>query len=157
MIDILAIDIGTHCGYAYNRGDSATTAGTLHLATKDEVTAWGKERITRRKDPRVERLCDFLTNLGTFDVIIFEDVEFMKYRLQTQLWSSLRAAIWLCGTARVFECLPVGTLKKFATGSGKASKELMAKFLAGDAKLDDNAVDAIWLWRWAELNLKRIC
>lgn len=155
-MNILAVDLGTKTGFAYNRG-AELSVGTWELATKKEITAWGKMRLTRRKDPRVDRLCRNLADLGTFDVVIFEDVEFIKYQKQAQLWASLRTALWQCADGILFECVPVTTLKKFATGSGKATKEAMAKFLTGiDHKgRDDNAVDAIWLWQWAKVNLTR--
>jgi Holliday junction resolvasome RuvABC endonuclease subunit len=50
--------------------------------------------------------------------------------------------------------VPVGTLKKFATGSGRASKNEMIK--AANDRLglqlkskDHNAADAIWVAQWA--------
>jgi hypothetical protein len=60
------------------------------------------------------------------------------------------------------DCVPVATLKKFATGHGGATKEMMAtslqKKLPGlfEQKLDDNAIDAVWLFKWAETFLTRI-
>lgn len=141
--------------------------------------------MDRRSDPRVLRLHDTLRDLldrFDFDVIVFEDVQFSSSTQQTQLWSSLRAAVWLaCNKPNgVYpECVPVGTLKKFA-GHGAANKEMMGTFLTqrdprfkigkekrlsvyyfppvGPAqRLDDNAVDAVWIWKWALVNLgKRV-
>jgi hypothetical protein len=161
MSDILALDLGTKTGYAYCRA-GVFEAGTWVLATPKEITAWGKQRITRRNDPRIERLCEKLTALGKFDIVIFEDVTFSTTTYQTQLWSALRAALWLCADGALFECLPVSTLKKFATGSGSADKEAMAAALMHefpfmfDLTYDDNAIDACWLWQYARKNLTRI-
>lgn len=161
-MDCLAIDLGTKTGYAYNRG-AFFSAGTWTLATDREVTTWGKVRLNRRKDPRINRLCEFISVLDTveFDVIVFEDVQFVSTTYQAHLWAGLRSAIWLCGKAHHFDCVPVGTLKKFATGNGAATKFAMAKslyrsFTAFPPGLDDNGVDACWLWVWAQRNLNRL-
>lgn len=165
-MNCLAIDLGTKTGYAYNRG-ALFYAGTKSLATDKEVTAWGKVRLNRRCDPRIERLCEFVSGLSfgpgacEFDVIVFEDVQFVSTTYQAHLWAGLRSAIWLCGKAHHFDCVPVGTLKKFATGNGAATKFAMAKalyrsFTAFPPGLDDNGVDACWLWIWAQRNLNRL-
>lgn len=160
-MNALAIDIGTHCGYAYNHGDDFH-AGTWHLMTAKEVTAQAKVRLNRRKDARIKRLCDYVNDLGTFDVIIFEDVNFVSTTYQAHLWAGLRSAIWLCGIAKHFDCVPVKTLKKFATSNGEATKDAMGAALKQRhpslwrVEHSDDAIDAIWLWLWAQKNLARI-
>src|SRR5688572_30863812 len=129
MKDVLAIDLGTSTGFCYNRGDT-TFQGAWQLATAREVGDWGKNRLRRRKDPRIERLCGHLSALGTFDVVVFEDVQFGTTTYQTQLWSGLRSSVWLCAKAGITECVPVATLKLFATGNGHATKQMMFKALA---------------------------
>ena len=167
MKKILALDLGTKTGYCYGDSISTLKVGTWKLATAKEVTQWGKERLTRRCDPRCARLWHELDRLPKPDIVVFEDVEFASYTKQVQLWASLRAAVWLsyggfsgCGYSGVLlECVPVGTLKKFATGAGNANKngmERAATRLGLEVSgLDDNAVDALHLWRWAERNLSR--
>lgn len=175
MIRVLALDLGTLTGWATNcRG--AIEVGTWKLATAKEVKAWGKVRLTRRQDPRVLRLQNEILNYcGDVDAIVYEDVEFIKYQKQAQLWASLRAAVWLtCRDVKIRECVGVTVLKKFATGHGGATKEMMMGACARhypdrltfDGKLlfdkhtnealDDNAADAILLARWAIQNLSRI-
>ena len=107
-------------------------------------------------------MAKILCSLPTPDVVVFEDVQFSSYTAQTQLWSSFRAVVWLVlGTKSLLECVPVSTLKLFATGSGAADKAAMLKALVRKhpeiqaASLDDNAVDAIWLWKWAQTHLSR--
>ena len=137
-------------------------ACTHHLATAAEVTAWRKQRLDRRDDPRIHRLHDILCCLPKPDVVVFEDVQFQSYTLQCQLWSSFRTVVWLTfGTRCLLECVPVSTLKVFATRYGKATKEQMAEWLwkanpeLKTAGLDDNAIDAIWLFKWAQTHLSR--
>lgn len=163
-MNCLALDLGTSTGYAFNNGDHFEY-GTWLLASDKEVTTWGKDRYRRRCDPRVLRLHATLVMLQdkyNFAHVVFEDVQFGSTTYQTQLWASFRAAVWLVIPAARIECVPVGTLKKFATGHGGATKEMMAAALARkhpeihltDASTDDT-VDAIWLWQWAKINLNR--
>lgn len=166
MKNILAIDIGTHTGIVYNDG-SLFTCETWDLATTKEIKAQAKERMNRRNDIRVYRLFTRLADLHVehpLDIVIFEDVIFSTYTYQTQLWSSLRAAIWLVfppSSGVKLECVPVATLKKFSTGHGNATKGMMSAALQAlhpdkwSPKLDDNSIDAIWLYLWAKENLIR--
>ena len=162
MLKILALDLGTHTGFARNFGP-LPWAGTWHLAKPQEVTEWHQKRLDRRCDPRISRLyAKLCNNIIEPDLIVFEDVEFTTYTKQTQLWSALRTAIWIAFDRKaVIECVPVTTLKKFATGSGAADKVGMKRALCkqypGEAdNLDDNAIDAIWILKWAEKNLSRM-
>ena len=159
-MDILALDLGTKTGYAYNRA-GAFFCGTWELATDREIRQWGRERITRTQDPRVARLCEKLDDGRFFDIIVFEDVQFSTYTLQTQLWAALRSSIWLCANAGHVDCVPVKTLKMFA-GHGNADKNAMSCFLKTKhpeiwkPTLDDNAIDAAWMWIWARHTFARM-
>lgn len=159
---ILSLDLGTDTGYAF--GDTEGTKfemGTWKLATAREIRAWGKERLTRRRDPRPRRLCEQILALKFWpDLIVFEDVQFASSTYQTQLWASLRTGVWTCfGDEVSFDCVPVATLKKFATGNGSANKAQMeTAFLAQGGlgcRFDDNAIDAYFVWKWAKQNLSR--
>jgi len=164
---ILALDLGTKTGVAANWEPPwlhGAPAITLQLGAPKEITGWRKQRQTRRGDPRVDRLYFFLRGLHPDpDLVVFEDVEFSSYTAQTQLWSSLRSAVWLAFTGiSVVDCVSVTTLKKFATGAGNADKAMM-EFAAlkqcpelKKFKLDDNAIDAWWLLQWAEKHLGRM-
>lgn len=166
MKNILALDLGTDTGWAMNCG-SVFQAGTWTLATPAEIKQWGSDRMRRRRDPRVVRFFEALRNVDAechVDIVVFEDVQFSTYTAQTQLWSSFRAAVWLAfPDSTIFECVPVGTLKQFATGSGSATKEMMQRSLFKFAPrwksatvLSDDAIDALWLWYWAESRLNNI-
>jgi Holliday junction resolvasome RuvABC endonuclease subunit len=119
--------------------------------------------MLRRQDPRIARLFHWLRGVLKPDLVVFEDVEFQTYTCQTQLWSSFRTAVWLAFSDRsvILECVPVTTLKKFATGYGSADKKqmraaLFTQFPETRPDLDDNAVDALWILKWAEHNLGRM-
>lgn len=163
---ILALDLGTHTGFAYRSPMGDLHAGTWDLATPKEVAAWGEVRLDRRCDPRVFRLIEKAAGYGIPDFVVFEDVQFVQYTMQGQLWASLRAAVWLQYGRRQnricrIECVPVTTLKKFATGHGGATKAMMSNHLKKRfpeqwrACYDDNAIDALWLLKWTEHNLTR--
>lgn len=161
----LAIDLGTKTGWATD-GDS----GTEILATEKELAEQRKLGNERFLDLRFLRLLAFVKDQIRAGArrIVFEDVQFASTQMQAQLWSSLRAAIW--AAAAPFQarpgldesgqvqavCVPVGTLKKFASGTGAAQKEDMAAALLAscpayaDRAMDDNEIDAIWLLKFAE-------
>jgi hypothetical protein len=163
MANILALDLGTNCGFCYNIG-AVQFQGTWKLATDKELRAAKSVRLNRRADIRVTNFFQILkTSQGfnSFDHIVFEDVRFHTSLAQSQLWSSLRAAVWIAFRPETIEAVDVGTLKKFATGSGAADKSVMKKKLIEIypyhcfASMDDNAIDATWLWIWARINLSK--
>lgn len=155
----LAIDIGTCCGWATNCGGKVEV-GTLILATPKEIKEWGKNRLTRRNDPRILRLKKFVASFcDKVDCIVIEDVEFSSSRMQTQLWSSLRAAVWLaceeCGI--YYDAVNVKTLKKWATGNGNADKTRMvfaANTQRPDLKFDEDSADAFHVLQWAITHIR---
>jgi Holliday junction resolvasome RuvABC endonuclease subunit len=164
-VKILALDLGTHLGLAHNFNEGKITAESHDLATAKEITAWGKQRWDRRNDPRIHRLALLLAGITqpVPDVVCFEDVQFSSFTKQTQLWASYRTVVWLVfGQKAVLECVPVSTLKKFATGHGGADKSMMAAALYREhpelekSGFTDDAVDAIFLLKWATKNLSRL-
>jgi hypothetical protein len=181
-MNCLALDLGTSTGYAFNDGNYFE-CGTWKLARAKDLKEAKKQRWDRRRDIRINNFYDILQQLRQriFDTVVFEDVQFASYTQQVQLWSSLRAIVWVSfGVWVNMECVPVGTLKKFATGNGSALKSQMEIALLNqfpkeysigqcgkvsrlyrshhelNGPLDDNAVDAIWLWKWAKQNLSRV-
>jgi Holliday junction resolvasome RuvABC endonuclease subunit len=164
-VNILALDLGTKTGFALAREGMPIQVGTWKLATAAEVKTWGKTRAVRTGDPRFCRLLVHVVECFPLDVIVFEDVLFGKTTKQTQLWSSLRSVLWTLQCSwedskpLVIECVPVQTLKKFATGNGSASKDAMIAAAIKTGLLypaDDNQADAFHLLRWAQTNLRRI-
>lgn len=163
MANILALDLGTNCGFCYNIG-AVQFQGTWKLATDKELRAARANRLDRRADIRVTNFFQILktsTGFNSFDHVVFEDVRFHTSLAQSQLWSSLRAAVWIAFRPETIEAVDVGTLKKFATGSGSANKDAMKNYLLARfpehcfASMDDNAVDATWLWLWGRTNLSK--
>jgi hypothetical protein len=162
-MNVLALDLGSTTGFAHGVGP-VPIINSKTWATDKELRNMRERRLDRRGDIRVVRFFDWLTGLHStekFDAVVFEDVQFSSSTAQTQLWSSFRTTVWLAFPRTLIEAVPVGTLKKYATGSGAADKNLMMWALRKqwpgyyNETLDDNAIDAAWLWLWAKQNLSR--
>lgn len=128
---ILALDLGTKTGWAFWNG-VCRTSGTWVLMRDSERAKLDKKAL-RSKDPRPARLKDLIAKANP-DAIWFEDVEFMSTQLQAQLWGSLRGVMQSFNPPVQTHAVPVGTLKKFATGHGNAKKWDMAAALAAAEK-----------------------
>jgi hypothetical protein len=173
-MNILALDLGTKTGWAMHHAMLPNDdAGTWSLASRAQIVEAIEKRMDRRQDPRFVRLLIFIkqfrSSFPNIDWIVFEDVEFVKSRMQAHLWATWRAAIW-CQQGVNIDCLSTGKLKAFATGSGSADKDKMARALTMDPRyildkdgvkdtlrnkiLDDNAVDAVHLLNWAKQTFK---
>jgi hypothetical protein len=165
-MNILALDLGSTTGLAWGPTDIRfpTIVGSETWATEKELKLMRHNRGDRRGDLRIILFYDWLTRLHLrckCEAIVFEDVQFASSLAQTQLWSSFRTTVWLAFPKTLIEAVPVGTLKKFATGFGSASKDAMAAAMERQHPAllkecsDENAVDAAWLWLWAQVNLSR--
>jgi hypothetical protein len=161
---VIALDLGTKTGFAsrFLHDASSLTLATWELATKREIRE--RENRWRDFDPRPDRLRAHLVHaLTSYErdwarmalSVWFEDVQFCTSTAQAQLWAGLRSAMWTLSTLPIatiqFHAVPVGTLKKFATGAGNATKEMMknaAPRSVGSAH-DDNAIDAYFLMQYA--------
>ncbi len=152
----LCVDIGTHTGYSVWQDGVLEASGTLHLADAKELDEARKAGAERRRDIRCDRLFTQLQFICPApDRVVFEDVQFASTTMQAHLWASLRAAVWFAFPGAEFQCVPVASLKVFATGDGKAQKEDMLGVLeevapaldlpCNLAAMDDNECDAIWL------------
>ena len=170
MVNTLALDLGTKTGWAtYDNG--TVDSDTELLATEKALTEARKLGAERTFDIRFRNLmCLVLSKIRQHKIrqIVFEDVIFLSSQSQAQLWASLRGAVWgavmahelaeanSVGEPVSIQCVPVGTLKLFATGKGNAQKEQMAESLKlvypglfTGRQPDDNEIDAIWLLWYA--------
>lgn len=170
---IAAFDLGSRMGFAA-QGPARIVAGTLPLATDGQLKEAKKTRADRRLDIRVVHFFEWLDSFFKAwgpKTVVFEDVQFAKSQAQAHLWASYRGALWAaCIQHRIprVDCLATGKLKIFATGNGHADKDQMAAALlrrepnefsaapggllqkSSGNVLDDNAVDAYLLLRWAQ-------
>lgn len=172
---VLALDIATKTGFSrvYRVGDEyddAALADGMHTGTWElELPKWktAKKLFGRYWDPRpgtmYRRVESVLLRKPSTTLVVWEDVEFVHSRDQITCWSGLRAAVWCAceqvahagGTQSLFYSVPVGTLKKFATGSGQATKDDMERaavrcgLVPASHGFDDNAIDARWILEYA--------
>lgn len=168
MTPILALDLGTKTGASTRNSFGDIKGFTWKLASDKQLREARQKGLDRAGDIRVpelgRKITEFLGYLGAGGerpVIVFEDVQFLSSQMQSQLWASFRTVVWVEAEKRglITIPVPVGTLKKFATGHGGATKEMMAASLSKvepgfSTDWDDNQVDARWLRRYAEAKIK---
>lgn len=188
-MNVLALDLGTRTGWAIKRETSkqvedsyeATTytviSGTWALSDPKAIKQARAEGWDRKCDPRFNALCLHIEEAVEecqIKAVVFEDILFGSTSMQAHLWATFRAAIWAVKRKHDFEvdCLNSATLKKYATGHGNATKQMMAAHLMVDPrsgglyiknpkptascfllkktgeKVDENETDAIHLLRY---------
>jgi len=137
-MNILAIDPGTHCGYA----KSPIESGTWDL------------RVKRNEGGgmRYFRLRNYLiTACVGIDLVVYEEVMRHMGTDAAHLYGGIVAIIQEhCEMHNIqYAGIPVGTIKKFASGKGNANKEAMiaaAQTRWPEIEIkDDNQADALWL------------
>jgi len=138
-MNVIGIDPGLHTGWAVVIDDkNAVICGTWNL----------------REDPSEHSLYALYSYLHTLigiiqpDLLCYEE-PVAKGMAARSLNRQIGVIITVCEIAEIPH-YPVnpGTLKKFATGKGNASKEEMLEALklrGLEEQMDNNAVDAIWL------------
>lgn len=162
---ILGLDLGSRIGWSTIEISGGTYRefehGFLDLVEGDNsskrsqsvkkiAAAYGT--TSRGYDARPGKLFRVVQELiatKKIDTIAFEDVQFHNSTAQSHLWASLRGVMWAAAGDRPigWHAIPVGTIKKFATGRGDATKEMMMNSLLNlDLCItDDNEADAIWV------------
>ena len=144
---ILALDLGTTTGWALRSIDGLLTSGTVSFKTG-------------RYDGGGMRYLRFGNWLGEMDrlsgpiaAIWFEEVRRHAGTDAAHVYGGLMATLTAWAEKRdvPYEGVPVGTIKRFATGKGNASKDAMvaAARARGFSPADDNEADAIAILFWA--------
>jgi Holliday junction resolvasome RuvABC endonuclease subunit len=142
-MNILALDIGTHCGWAHSCGLS----GTWDLSVKRDESS-GMRLIRLRS-----KLREIFDGEGV-DIVFFEAVRFAggKTGRAIPVMGELQGVIKLWAELKKipYKGLSSSEVKKFATGKGNAGKPAMKeaalKKWGGVVEgCDDNEVDAKWI------------
>ena len=141
----LALDLGTHTGWALHSSDSLITCGTQHFAP--HRFEGGGMRYLRFK----HWLGDM--HATPIEALFFEEVRRHVGVDAAHAYGGFLATLtaW-CEHRRIpYQGVPVGTIKKHATGKGNAGKQavLDAMRAQGHTPCDDNAADALALLLWA--------
>lgn len=144
---ILALDLGTHTGWALHQLDITITSGTEHFKT--QRFEGGGMRFLRFK----RWLAELLTTSGHINAVYFEEVRRHAGVDAAHVYGGFMGHLtaWCEHHNIPYQGVPVGTIKKHATGKGNAGKdEMIASVqLRGHAPCDDNEADALALLHWA--------
>ena len=144
---VLALDLGTTTGWAIRGFDGLITSGTVSF--KPSRYDGGGMRYLRFTNwlTEIDRLS------GPIEAIYFEEVRRHIGTDAAHVFGGLLAVLTSWGELRgvPYQGVPVGTLKKHATGQGNANKQAMidAARAQGFSPADDNEADAIALLLWA--------
>ena len=143
---LLAIDLGTTTGWAL-RSSGLITSGAVSF--KPNRYDGGGMRYLRFQNwlEEMDRLA------GPIGTIWFEEVRRHAGTDAAHVYGGLMATLtaWAEMRGVPYQGVPVGTIKKHATGKGNASKAMMieAARAKGYSPADDNEADAIAILHWA--------
>ena len=144
---ILALDLGTTTGWALRGSDGHITSGSESF--RPQRFEGGGMRFLRFKRwlTEIKQSCDEI------DCLHFEEVRRHVSTDAAHAYGGFLATLtaWCEHHQIPYQGVPVGTIKKHATGKGNAGKdEVIASVTArGHAPSDDNEADALALLHWA--------
>lgn len=143
----IGIDPATACGYAVIDADgNRITSGTWQLKRKHESNGMRWIRLHKK----LSDLRDTITAEVGDIVLAYEMVARHNGTAAAHVYGGLVAAIqaW-CETVGIeYTAIPVGQIKRTATGKGNANKQMMidaAQAKWNLANIDDNEADALWV------------
>ena len=144
---VLALDLGTTTGWALRRHDGGITSGTMTF--KPTRFEGGGMRFLRFRG----WLAEVAALSGGVARIVFEEVRAHAGTDAAHIYGGFLGMLtaWCEEHEVPYEGVPVGTIKRFATGKGNADKAKMVAAIRarGFAPADDNEADAIALLLWA--------
>ena len=143
----LALDLGTTTGWALHGIDELITSGTAYFRP-GRFDGGGMRYL---------RFTNWLTEIdrlsGPVAAIWFEEVRRHAATDAAHVYGWLMATLTAWAELRgiPYEGVPVGTIKRHATGKGNANKDAMmeAARARGFSPADDNEADAIAILLWA--------
>jgi crossover junction endodeoxyribonuclease RuvC len=140
---ILALDLGTQTGWALTSRDGSIISGSQSF--KPQRFEGGGMRFLRFK----RWLTDIKQCNDGIDLVVFEEVRRHVGVDAAHAYGGFMGQLtaWCEHHQIPYQGIPVGTIKKHATGKGNASKdEMVASVRArGHSPADDNEADAIAL------------
>lgn len=144
---ILALDLGTQTGWALLGRDGDITSGTEIF--KPQRFEGGGMRYLRFK----RWITEVKQSVDGLNAVFFEEVRRHAGVDAAHAYGGFMAHLtaWCEHHQIPYQGVPVGTIKKHATGKGNASKDDMvaAALRRGHAPVDDNEADALALLHWA--------
>jgi Holliday junction resolvasome RuvABC endonuclease subunit len=145
---VLALDLGTTTGWACQAADGTIVHGWSSF--KPGRYEGGGMRYLRFK----KWLAEIYGSVGPeISAIYFEEIRRHASTDSAHVYGGLLATLtsWCEQNNIPYQGVPVGTIKKHATGRGNADKQAMvaAMQLLGHPVTDDNEADALALLHWA--------
>lgn len=142
MNGLLALDLGTMTGWACGK-QGLVVSGSWDLKP-------GRYEGGGMRFVKLIGLLDKLFAATPFDQVVFEEVRRHAGTDAAHIYGGLMGTLtaWCETTALPYKGVPVGTIKKYATGNGNASKGAMIAAAKGWGynPRDDNEADALALW-----------
>jgi hypothetical protein len=144
---VLALDLGQKTGWAVRNADGAIASGTVEF--KPGRFEGGGMAFLRFRAwlQEVDRAA------GGIDAVYFEEVRSHRGVAAAHAYGGFLAHLtaWAEANKIPYAGVPVGTIKRHATGQGNANKEAVtaAVRVLGFAPADDNEADALALLHWA--------
>lgn len=144
---LLALDLGTTTGWAFLARDGSITSGSASF--KPQRFEGGGMRFLRFK----RWLTEIKQSADGIDAVYFEEVRRHLGVDAAHAYGGFMAHLtaWCEHHQIPYQGIPVGTIKKHATGKGNASKDemLAAARNLGHSPADDNEADALALLAYA--------
>jgi hypothetical protein len=141
-VRLLALDLGTHTGYAIGGKGEPTLSGCLDLRPR-RFEGGGMRFVSFRG-----HLQNLLAGVG---LVVFEEVRRHLGTDAAHIYGGLVAILTSeCENRYIpYQGIPIGTIKRHATGKGNADKPAMlasARAKWTDRRIDtDDEADALWL------------
>jgi Holliday junction resolvasome RuvABC endonuclease subunit len=147
---VLALDLGTRTGWALRDRDGVVTSGTEPF--KPQRFEGGGMRYLRFKRWLAE-VHGLQTNQNGLQAIYFEEVRRHASTDASHVYGGFLGLLTAFAEHHQipYQGVPVGTIKKHATGKGNAGKSevISAMRALGHQPIDDNEADALALLHWA--------
>ena len=144
---LLALDLGTTTGWALRDSSGHINSGAESF--RPQRFEGGGMRFLRFK----RRLTEIKQSCDGIDAVYFEEVRRHAGVDAAHAYGGFLATLtaWCEHHGIPYQGVPVGTIKKHATGKGNAGKdEMIASVRArGHMPVDDNEADALALLHWA--------
>ncbi|QKS31498.1 MAG: hypothetical protein HT579_04355 [Candidatus Accumulibacter similis] len=144
---LLALDLGTHTGWALRHRDGTTTSGSESFAPRRFEGGGMRYLRFKRWLTEVKHAADGI------EAVHFEEVRRHAGVDAAHAYGGFLAHLtaWCEHHQIPYQGVPVGTIKKHAAGKGNAGKaEVIAAMRAqGFDPADDNEADALALLQWA--------
>jgi Holliday junction resolvasome RuvABC endonuclease subunit len=143
----IGIDPATACGYAVLQADGKRIAsGTWQLKRKHESAGMRYIRLQKK----LSDLLDTLTVEAGDIVLGYEQVARHNGTAAAHIYGGLVATlqVWCESVGIEYTAIPVGQIKRTATGKGNANKQMMIDAAEANWSLDgidDNEADALWI------------